>query len=108
MMLWGCLINQPNLSGAVFFLNFTRADVFRRKISSGISDLSTYFPKYTGGPADVEAGQRFFANKFRSLQRSPRSVHVSFIDATDRDQVEVLLEEVTRRVRIAKDEIYRV
>ena len=51
-----------------------------------MSPINKVFPDYTGGPNDIEAGQEFFANKFRNLVRQPKKeVYVHYTNATDTD-----------------------
>lgn len=52
----------------------------------GMSPINKVFPDYAGGANDIEAGQEFFANKFRNLVRQPKKeVYVHYTNATDTD-----------------------
>lgn len=81
-------------SGLVLFLN--KIDLFVEKVSTGRSQIREHFPDYTGDEGDVNAGQRFFADKFRNLVRDhQKEVYVHYTNATDTN----LLEKTMRSVQ---------
>lgn len=81
-------------SGLVLFLN--KIDLFTQKVSQGKARISGFFPDYTGGERDVEAGSKFFADKFRNLIRNAqKEVYIHYTNATDTN----LLDKTMRSVQ---------
>jgi guanine nucleotide-binding protein subunit alpha len=82
--------SQPSL-----LVVFTKTDLFRQKIQSGVRPLKNYLPEYNGGPTDVEASQNFFVEKFRALAREENKELVThFVDTTNTNQIRELLKSV--------------
>lgn len=80
-------------SGLVLFLN--KMDIFSEKISSGRVDIEEFFPDYTGAKKDVEAGAKFFADKFKNLVRNPaKEVYVHYTNATDTNLLDKTMKSV--------------
>jgi len=80
-------------SGLVLFLN--KIDLFAEKVSSGKSRIVDHFPDYSGGSRDVDAGARFFADKFRNLVRKPgKEVYVHYTNATDTNLLDKTMKSV--------------
>lgn len=86
LMLFESISNSKYFERSAFILFLNKIDLFREKISSGMSPISKHFPDYTGKPNDIEAGQTFFAEKFKNLVRAPKKeVYVHYTNATDTD-----------------------
>ncbi|KAF9692878.1 hypothetical protein EKO04_009128 [Ascochyta lentis] len=86
LMLFESISNSKYFEKSALILFLNKMDLFREKVGSGMSPIVKVFPDYTGGPNDVEAGQEFFANKFRNLVRQPKKeVYVHYTNATDTD-----------------------
>jgi guanine nucleotide-binding protein subunit alpha, other len=82
-------------SALILFLN--KIDLFREKLSSGMSPISKYFPDYHGGSTDVLAAQEFFAEKFRRCVRTRqpnKEVYVHYTNATDTDLLKKTMDSV--------------
>jgi len=75
------------------FLN--KIDLFREKIASGTAPIREHFPDYQDGERDVEAGQEFFARKFRNLVRDPgKDAYVHYTNATDTNLLDKTMKSV--------------
>ena len=78
-------------SSIILFLNKT--DLFKEKISE--KSVSDYFPDYTGASNDCKAASEYFANKFRSLNRTEdREIYVHFTNATDTNLLKLTMKSV--------------
>lgn len=96
LMLFESIANSKyfDKSGMVLFLN--KMDLFANKITSGTSRISDHFPDYNGSANDVEAGKRFFADRFKGVVRDSRKeVYVHYTNATDTN----LLDKTMRSVQ---------
>jgi len=71
-------INIDTFVNTPIILFFNKIDIFQRKITSGMSDLSQTFPEYTGGK-DVDAALNFISN-----------LYVSNIKKGDKGRVKIL------------------
>jgi len=86
LMLFESIANSKYFEKSALILFLNKIDLFREKLSSGMSPISRYFPDYHGGPNDVIASQEFFAEKFKGLVRqSSKEVYVHYTNATDTD-----------------------
>ena len=86
LMLFESIANSKYFEKSALILFLNKIDLFREKLSSGMSPISRYFPDYHGKPNDVTASQEFFAEKFKGLVRqSSKEVYVHYTNATDTD-----------------------
>ncbi|KAL0254644.1 G-Protein alpha subunit [Diplodia seriata] len=86
LMLFESISNSKYFEKSALILFLNKVDLFREKIIAGNSPINKHFPDYYGKPNDIEAGQEFFANKFRNLVRAPKKeVYVHYTTATDTD-----------------------
>ncbi|KAK5135884.1 hypothetical protein LTR08_004534 [Meristemomyces frigidus] len=84
LMLFESIANSKYFEKSALILFLNKTDLFREKIHSGAAPIRDHFPDYTGGDTDVEAGQEFFARKFRNLVRDPgKEAYVHYTNATD-------------------------
>lgn len=75
----------------ILFLN--KIDLFKQKIET--SDISTYFPDFTGRPGDVQAGCEYFSHRFQAMNQNPqKQVYVHLTCATDTSQIKFVLSAV--------------
>jgi len=80
-------------SALILFLN--KIDLFREKITSGMSPIYRYFPDYRGRETDVDAGQQFFADKFKKLVKdNKKEIYIHFTNATDTNLLKVTMKAV--------------
>jgi len=95
LMLFESISNSKYFDKSALILFLNKIDLFREKISGGMSPINRIFTDYTGKPTDIEAGQEFFANKFRNLVRQPKKeVYVHYTNATDTDLLKKTMESV--------------
>ncbi|OCL01028.1 guanine nucleotide binding protein, alpha subunit [Cenococcum geophilum 1.58] len=95
LMLFESISNSKYFDRSALILFLNKIDLFREKISGGMSPINRIFTDYTGRPTDIEAGQEFFANKFRNLVRQPKKeVYVHYTNATDTDLLKKTMESV--------------
>jgi guanine nucleotide-binding protein subunit alpha len=86
MMLFESLLNSEDFSRSNAIIFFTKIDIFREKILTGLSPVNKHFPDYHGRPTDVMAAQEFFADKFRNLTRQhEKGCYIQFVNTTDTD-----------------------
>jgi len=86
LMLWESISNSKYFEKSALILFLNKIDLFREKLSSGMSPITKHFPDYHGKNTDVDAAQSFFANKFRNLVRnSNKEVYIHYTNATDTD-----------------------
>jgi guanine nucleotide-binding protein subunit alpha len=80
-------------SALILFLN--KIDLFREKVASGMSPIGRHFPDYRGRATDIEAGQKFFSDKFKRLVRdTKKDIYIHFTNATDTTLLKVTMRSV--------------
>jgi guanine nucleotide-binding protein subunit alpha len=72
---------------------FTRMDVFKRKISSGMSPITGRWD-FDGVSTDVAAAQVYFTKKFEDLVPHRHPLHIRYLDATNTQDVRTVLADV--------------
>lgn len=83
-MLFESIANSKYFEKSALILFLNKMDLFREKMQSGKAPIKDYFPDYTGGAQDIQAGQEFFAAKFKNLVRDPnKDAYVHYTNATD-------------------------
>lgn len=95
LMLFESIANSKYFekSGLVLFLN--KIDLFKEKVESGRANIVDFFPDYMGPSRNVEAGQKFFADKFKNLVRdSSKEVYVHYTNATDTNLLDKTMKSV--------------
>ena len=95
-MLFESIANSKYFDNSALILFLNKIDLFREKIQAGTAPIRAQFPEYTGADDDIEAGQEFFASKFKNLVRAPnKDVYIHFTNATDTN----LLDKTMRSVQ---------
>ena len=85
-MLFESIANSKYFEKSALILFLNKIDLFRDKLSTGMSPISRHFPEYRGKDTDIVAAQEFFAEKFKNLVRQPnKEVYVHYTNATDTD-----------------------
>ena len=80
-------------SSLILFLN--KMDLLEERLRGGMSPIHRYDEKYKGGAADVGAGKKYFADRFRRLCRDPdKALFIHYTNATDRDLLNVTMKSV--------------
>src|ERR1700761_8043207 len=84
LMLFESIANSKYFERSALILFLNKMDIFREKIMSGKAPIREHFPDFTGNELDVEAGQQFFAQKFKNLVREPgKEIYIHYTNATD-------------------------
>lgn len=95
LMLFESIANSNYFVKSALILFLNKIDLFRDKVLSGKAPIKEHFPDYTGQSTDVEAGQDFFARKFRNLVRDPdKDAYVHFTNATDTNLLDKTMKSV--------------
>ena len=92
-MLFESILSLPwfRKSSIILFLN--KIDLFKEKLAQ--KAIRDYFPDYSGRDGDEEAAATYFANKFRSLNRTEdREIYVHYTNATDTNLLKITMESV--------------
>lgn len=78
-------------SSIILFLN--KIDLFKEKLAD--KPVRDYFPDYTGSNDDYNEAARYFANKFRGLNRTEdREIYVHYTNATDTNLLSITMKSV--------------
>ncbi|KAJ5736185.1 uncharacterized protein N7483_001310 [Penicillium malachiteum] len=90
-----CLVEDQNAwfkrKPIILFLN--KIDLFKAKLS--ISAISKHFPDYSGSDTDFEAAARYFADRFRGINRIPdREIYIHQTNATDTTLLKATMDSV--------------
>lgn len=96
-MLFESILSLPwfKKSSIILFLN--KIDIFKHKLKS--SPIREFFPDYSGADGDFKAGAKYFANKFRNLNRTEgREIYVHYTNATDTNLLKITMQSVQDRV----------
>ena len=95
LMLFESIANSKYFEKSAIILFLNKMDLFREKIQSGKAPIKDHFPDYYGDDRDVEAGQEFFAQKFRNLVRDPgKEAYVHYTNATDTNLLDKTMKSV--------------
>ncbi|GIZ40887.1 hypothetical protein CKM354_000420800 [Cercospora kikuchii] len=95
LMLFESIANSKYFEKSALILFLNKIDLFREKVQSGKARIKDHFPDYTGADRDVDAGQQFFATKFRNLVRDPeKDAYVHFTNATDTNLLDKTMKSV--------------
>jgi len=94
-MLFESIANSKYFEKSALILFLNKIDLFREKVLSGKSPIREHFPDYTGADKDIDAGQDFFARKFKNLVRDPsKEAYVHFTNATDTNLLDKTMKSV--------------
>jgi guanine nucleotide-binding protein subunit alpha len=95
LMLFESIANSKYFEKSALILFLNKIDLFREKVTSGKSPIREHFPDYTGADKDIDAGQDFFARKFKNLVRDPgKEAYVHFTNATDTNLLDKTMKSV--------------
>jgi guanine nucleotide-binding protein subunit alpha len=89
------VVNSRYFINAAVILFLNKMDLFKEKLQSGLSPISRYFPDFHGGRTDVQAGQQYFAKKFKRLIRNPeKEMYTHYTNATDTTLLKITMDSV--------------
>ena len=82
LMLFESLVNGEWFRNKPIILFLNKIDLFKSKLRT--SSIKQRFPDYQGRDDDEEAAKKYFANRFRAINRTAnREIYVHFTNATD-------------------------
>lgn len=82
MMLFESLANGEWFKRKPIILFLNKMDLFKNKLA--VSPIDNHFPDYSGSPTDFDAAAKYFADRFRSINRMPdREIYIHYTNATD-------------------------
>lgn len=93
MMLFESLANGEWFKRKPIILFLNKIDLFKAKIS--LSPISKHFPDYTGPDGDFDAAAKYFADRFRGINRVPeREIYIHYTNATDTNLLKATMDSV--------------
>lgn len=93
MMLFESLVNGEWFKRKPIILFLNKIDLFKAKLS--ISSISKHFPDYSGSDTDFDAAGRYFADRFRGINRIPdREIYIHQTNATDTTLLKATMDSV--------------
>ena len=93
MMLFESLVNGEWFKDKPIILFLNKIDLFHEKL--GVSPVSNHFPDYKGGNEDSDAAADYFADRFRSINRTAgREIYVHYTNATDTSLLKATMQSV--------------
>ncbi|KAA8646363.1 hypothetical protein EYZ11_008735 [Aspergillus tanneri] len=93
MMLFESLVNGEWFKRKPIILFLNKIDLFKGKL--GISPVSKHFPDFNGSNSDFDAAARYFADRFRGINRIPdREIYIHYTNATDTTLLKATMDSV--------------
>ncbi|PLB38523.1 guanine nucleotide-binding protein subunit alpha [Aspergillus candidus] len=93
MMLFESLVNGEWFKRKPIILFLNKIDLFKAKLD--VSPVSNHFPDYNGSNVDFDAAARYFADRFRGINRIPdREIYVHYTNATDTTLLKATMDSV--------------
>ncbi|KAJ5115385.1 hypothetical protein NUU61_001144 [Penicillium alfredii] len=93
MMLFESLVNGEWFKRKPIILFLNKIDLFKAKLA--ISPVSKHFPDYSGSNSDFDAAARYFAERFRGINRIPdREIYIHYTNATDTTLLKATMDSV--------------
>ncbi|KAI9697781.1 MAG: hypothetical protein M1836_004457 [Candelina mexicana] len=93
LMLFESIANSQWFSKSAIILFLNKIDLFKQKIA--YSPISKYFPDYRDDPTDWKQASRYFAERFKGLNRNPqKEIYTHFTNATDTNLLKITMSSV--------------
>lgn len=93
LLLFESIMSLAWFKGSSIILFLNKIDLFKEKLAE--KPVSEYFPDYTGANDDYNAASKYFATKFKSLNRTEdREIYVHFTNATDTNLLKITMQSV--------------
>ncbi|KAN0083080.1 Guanine nucleotide binding protein (G-protein), alpha subunit [Elaphomyces granulatus] len=93
MMLFESLVNGEWFKRKPIILFLNKMDLFKEKLAK--SPVSKHFPDYHGSNTDFEAAGKYFADRFRGINRMPdREIYIHYTNATDTNLLKATMNSV--------------
>lgn len=89
------IVNHRAFTEVSFILFLNKTDLLEKKINSKVSNISDYFPEYTGDPYDLNDVQKFILTLFESAKRDQtRPIFHHYTTAIDTENIKVVFNAV--------------
>lgn len=93
MMLFESLANGEWFKRKPIILFLNKIDLFKGKLA--FSPVAKHFPDFTGSSTDFDAAARYFADRFRGINRIPdREIYIHYTNATDTTLLKATMDSV--------------
>ncbi|KAL4870982.1 hypothetical protein BDV12DRAFT_41335 [Aspergillus spectabilis] len=93
MMLFESLVNGEWFKRKPIILFLNKIDLFKAKLE--ISPISKHFPDYSDSNTDFDAAAKYFADRFRGINRIPdREIYIHYTNATDTTLLKATMDSV--------------
>ncbi|GES61937.1 guanine nucleotide binding protein, alpha subunit [Aspergillus terreus] len=93
MMLFESLVNGEWFKRKPIILFLNKIDLFKGKLH--VSPVSKHFPDFNGSDTDFDAAARYFADRFRGINRIPdREIYIHYTNATDTTLLKATMDSV--------------
>lgn len=93
MMLFESLVNGEWFKRKPIILFLNKMDLFKAKLA--ISPISKHFPDYNGSDSNFDAAAKYFADRFRGINRIPdREIYIHYTNATDTTLLKATMDSV--------------
>ncbi|KAL3456361.1 guanine nucleotide binding protein, alpha subunit [Aspergillus heterothallicus] len=93
MMLFESLVNGEWFKRKPIILFLNKIDLFKDKLE--ISPISKHFPDYNDSNTDFDAATKYFADRFRGINRIPdREIYIHYTNATDTTLLKATMDSV--------------
>lgn len=93
MMLFESLANGEWFKRKPIILFLNKIDLFKGKLA--VSPVAKHFPDFTGSSTDFDAAARYFADRFRGINRIPdREIYIHYTNATDTTLLKATMDSV--------------
>ncbi|KAL2854921.1 guanine nucleotide binding protein, alpha subunit [Aspergillus pseudoustus] len=93
MMLFESLVNGEWFKRKPIILFLNKIDLFKDKLE--ISPISKHFPDYNDSNTDFDAAAKYFADRFRGINRIPdREIYIHYTNATDTTLLKATMDSV--------------
>lgn len=93
MMLFESLANGEWFKRKPIILFLNKMDLFKNKLA--VSPINKHFPDYLGASTDFDAAAKYFADRFRSINRMPeREIYIHYTNATDTTLLKATMDSV--------------
>ncbi|KAL4931205.1 guanine nucleotide-binding protein subunit alpha [Aspergillus undulatus] len=93
MMLFESLVNGEWFKRKPIILFLNKIDLLKDKLA--ISPISKHFPDYSDSNTDFDAAAKYFADRFRGINRVPdREIYIHYTNATDTTLLKATMDSV--------------
>lgn len=93
------IINNIIFKTVSFILFLNKTDLLVEKLRTNKTNISDYFPEFSGDPRDIEQVQTFLLNYFKSVKRdSKKPLYHHFTTAVDTENIKIVFNAVKNTI----------